>query len=48
MEVVIISKTRMQHAICVGAILSNGKGIRLLDRNGYNQPFDTSYEIGEI
>jgi len=48
MEVVIISKTRMQHAICVGAMLGNGTGIRLLDRNGYNQPFDTDYEIGEI
>ena len=48
MEAVIISKTRMQHAICVGAILADGKGIRLLDINGYNQPFDTKFEIGEI
>jgi len=48
MEVVIISKTRMLNAICVGAILSNGIGIRLLDRNGHNQPLDTDYEIGDI
>lgn len=48
MEAVIISKTRMQQAVCVGAVLPEGKSIRLLDIHGHNQPFETDYKIGEI
>lgn len=48
MEAVIISKTKMKKGCCVGAILFNGEGIRLLDENGFNQSFDTAYQIGQI
>lgn len=48
MEAVIVSKTKMNHGVCVGAILYDGTGIRLLDVNGNNQPFNTEYNIGQI
>ncbi len=48
MEAVIISKTKMNKGCCVGAILSNGEGIRLLDSDGHNQPSNTSYQVGQI
>jgi hypothetical protein len=48
MEAVIVSKTKMQNSFCVGAILYNGQGLRLLDSKGYNQPLDTKYKIGQI
>jgi hypothetical protein len=47
-DAVIVSKTRMHNGICVGAILGDGRCIRLLDENGHNQPLNSVYEIGEI
>jgi len=34
--------------ICVGAMLTNGRMLRLLKRNGYNQDHDTNYNIGDV
>lgn len=48
MEAVIVSKTQMNHHMCVGAILQDGTGIRLLDAFGQNQPENTLFEIGQI
>lgn len=48
MEAVIVSRTKMQHGVCVGAILEDGTSIRLMDENGHHQPFDAPYEVGEI
>lgn len=48
MDVVIVSKTRMSKAICVGGVLANGKFVRLLDSNGYNQSIDTELNIGDV
>lgn len=48
MEVLIVSKTRMSNAVCVGGILENGRWVRLLDQRGYNQPMHTSLNVGDV
>ena len=48
MHVLIVSKTQMSNAICVGAITEHGRSVRLLTDSGYNQPLDTDYEIKEV
>ena len=48
MDVIIVSKTRMSNAACVGAVSENGRFVRLLDRNGYNQNTDTLLNIGDV
>lgn len=48
MDVIIVSKTRMAHASCVGGIFDNGRFVRLLDSNGYNQNIDTKLNIGDV
>lgn len=49
MECVILAKTRMTEGyVCVGGLLLNGRMIRLLDENGYNQPVDTEFSIGDV
>ncbi len=49
MEVVIVAKTHMKNATCVGAFeISSGKNLRLLTSNGDNQPNDTDFEVGQI
>jgi hypothetical protein len=49
MEVLIISKTHMTNAICIGGVvLANNQYVRLLNRGNKNQPIDTEIEIGQI
>lgn len=49
MEVLIVSKTHMSNSACVGGlVLSNNRYVRLLNANGYNQPTDTDFEVGDI
>lgn len=48
MDVIIVSKTHMYSAACVGGVLANGKFVRILDEKGYNQPENTDYEIGDV
>ncbi len=49
MRVLIVSKTRMAHAACVGAIdMVSRRSLRLLDSSGHNQPQDSNYEVGEV
>lgn len=48
MEVIIVSKTHMSKASCVGALAKNGRFLRLLDERGNNQPVDTDYEVGQV
>ncbi|MCW5921447.1 MAG: hypothetical protein KIS77_03830 [Saprospiraceae bacterium] len=49
MKALIVSKTHMQNAACVGALdLTNNQSIRLLTSDGSNQPVDTDFEVGEI
>jgi ATP-dependent DNA helicase RecQ len=49
MEVLIVSKTHMSTAACVGGlVLSNNRYVRLLNPGNYNQPTDTDFEVGDI
>lgn len=48
MDVIIVSKTHMSNAACVGGVAGNGSFVRLLNKNGYNQDLDTSLKIGDV
>lgn len=49
MEVLIVSKTHMTNAACVGGlVLCNNTYLRLLNNGGYNQPIDTSFKVGDV
>lgn len=48
MQVIITSKTHMLNSSCVGAIAANGRFLRLLDENGYNQSTDTNFEVRQL
>lgn len=48
MDVVIVSKTHISTATCVGGVFTNGRLVRLLDSNGHNQDKDTDIEIGDV
>lgn len=49
MEALIVSKTKMKNAVCVGALLLDyDANIRLLNPGNRNQPEDTDFEIGQI
>jgi len=47
-QIIIVSKTHMSNAICVGAIAANGKYIRLLNEGGCNQPNNTEFEVRQV
>ncbi len=49
MEVLIVSKTRMQHGVCVGGlVMETGRYVRLMERGNRYQPSDTPFEIGQV
>jgi hypothetical protein len=48
MDVIIVSKTHMSNAACVGGVLANGRFVRLLKSDGYNQDSDSDIEVGEV
>lgn len=48
MEVLIVSKTRMNMGVCVGGITLDGRFVRLLDEGGQNQPNNCPFEINQI
>lgn len=48
MDVIIVSKTHMSNAACVGGLAVNGQFIRLLDSEGNNQPVDTNFEVRQV
>jgi hypothetical protein len=48
MDVIIVSKTHMANGVCVGGVLGNGRFVRLLNTQGYNQDFDTPFKVGEV
>jgi hypothetical protein len=49
MEILIVAKTYMKSAFCIGGFeIETGKNVRLLNSNGENQPLDTDYKIGQI
>jgi hypothetical protein len=48
MDVIIVSKTHMHSAACIGGVLANGKFVRLLDEYGHNQDVNTSMNVGDV
>ena len=48
MDVIIVSKTHMSNAACVGALATKGRSLRLLNKNGDNQPTDTDFEVRHV
>ena len=48
MDVIIVSKTHMHNATCVGGVLADGRFVRLLDQFGHNQDSDTPLNIGDV
>lgn len=49
MEVLIVSKTHMTSAACVGGlVISNNRYVRLLNPGNYNQPSNTDFNIGDV
>jgi hypothetical protein len=48
MDVIIVSKTRMSTAACVGGVLTNRRFVRLLNSDGYNQDSGTDLEVGDV
>lgn len=49
MKALIVSKTKMKNAVCVGALsLESNRNIRLLNPGNKNQPEDTEFEIGQL
>lgn len=48
-ETLIVSKTHMQALACVGGYaLEAGKNVRLMQRDGSNQPGNTDLEVGQV
>lgn len=47
-KVLIISKTRMYNAVCVGAMLDDGRCIRLLAKDGSHFSNSSKVEVGEF
>jgi len=49
MEVLIVAKTHMSQAFCIGAMeLESKRNIRLLTSSGENQPINTDLNVGQI
>ena len=48
MDVIIVAKTQMSNATCVGAIAQNGTYLRLLDESAHNQPKNTNFEVRQV
>lgn len=48
MDVIIVAKTHMHNAVCIGGILANGRFVRLLDKYGHNQNVNTSMNVGDV
>jgi len=48
-QVLVVCKTRMSTGLCLGGlVLGSNDKIRLLPPEGYNQPVDTPFEVGEL
>lgn len=48
MRILIVAKTHLSKAVCVGALAVNGRFLRLLDEHGANPPVHTDYEVRQI
>ena len=48
MRILVVAKTHLSKAVCVGALAVNGRFLRLLDEHGANPPVHTDYEVRQI
>ena len=48
MRALVVSRTRMQPRHCVGALLTDGTSIRLLEADGSNQSPNSPFQVGQI
>jgi hypothetical protein len=48
MDVIIVSKTHMSNAACVGGVFANGRLVRLLTEDGHNQDSETNLKVGDV
>jgi hypothetical protein len=48
MKVLVVSRTRMQSGICIGALAGDGMNVRLIPPGRQNHPDDAAYQIGEV
>src|SRR6478736_8103676 len=49
MQVLIVAKTHMRNAACVGGFeISSKRNVRLLTIDGENQPSNTDLEVGQV
>jgi len=48
MDVIIVSKTHMSNAACVGGVLADGRFVRLLNSEGNNQNPECDINVGEV
>lgn len=49
MKVLIVAKTHMSDAACVGGVVyDTGQSVRLLQSDGSNQPEQTDFEVGSV
>ncbi|MDE0472462.1 MAG: hypothetical protein OXH57_11025 [Ekhidna sp.] len=48
MEVIIVAKTHMPSAACVGGVLSDGRSVRLLSAKGHQQSAKTKLKVGDV
>lgn len=48
MRVLIVAKTHLSKAVCVGALATSGRFLRLLDEHGGNPTLCTDYEVRQI
>lgn len=48
MRILIVAKTHLSKAVCVGALAVNGRFLRLLDEHSGNPAVNTDYEVRQI
>lgn len=48
MRILVVAKTHLSKAVCVGALAVNGRFLRLLDEHGANPQVHTDYEVRQI
>jgi hypothetical protein len=48
MKVLIVAKTHLSKAVCIGALGVNGRFLRLLNEHGENPPVHTDFEVRQI
>jgi hypothetical protein len=48
MRILVVAKTHLSKAVCIGALAVNGRFLRLMDEHGGNPPVHTDFEVRQI